>query len=556
MANSFLESVDADDRRVALRDRAVQIGRHPSNDIVLQDDLASRYHCVVEPADRGAFRVRDLGSRNGTYANNQKVSDHVLASGDVIKVGSHEFRFRVVEKPANRELERTRTGGSSANGASAPRYAAPAAASQGPGNEWVRNLVETIDKLPEDSTLDHHAITVIDAAGQTSKALQGKAPGAVAAKLCLLLAARSRATDIHIEPKENATLVRVRVDGQMVTIGHIPSDVSRLMLGLVRTACHIKETGRDAIMDGHFSARFGERRVDYRASFTPAMQGQKLVLRVLDLRNSPCAIAELGLNPHMLGRVRSVCDASQGMVLVSGPTGSGKTTTLYNCMRTIDREQRNVITIEDPVEYALEGVTQIPVDDQHGKDFNALLRSVLRQDPDVILVGEIRDEETARTAMRAAMTGHLVFSTVHAKDTISSIFRLLDLGVEPFLVANSMNLVVAQRLVRSLCPECKQKMTLKPGIATKMGRYAQGVSHTYGPVGCERCLKTGFNGRQAVFEMLEFNDELRDVVLNKPSIQAMKEAIAGDIFTTLQQSGWQLAVQGQTSLDEVERTVG
>ena len=553
MANSFLESVDAEDRRVALRDRAVQIGRHPSNDIVLQDDLASRYHCVVEPADKGAFRVRDLGSRNGTYANNQKVNDHVLASGDVIKVGTHEFRFRVVERPARNELERTRTG-SAAPSRTAP-VAFPGEDLAGASTEWVRELAETIDQLPDDRTLDHHAISVIDASGQVSQALQGKAPGSVAAKLCLLLAARSRATDIHIEPKENSVVLRIRVDGQMITITRIPIDVGRLMLGLIRTACHIKETGRDAIMDGHFSARFGDRRVDYRASFTPAMQGQKLVLRVLDLRNSPCALAELGFNAHMLERIRSVCAASQGMVLVSGPTGSGKTTTLYNCMRAIDREQRNVITIEDPVEYALDGVTQIPVDDQHGKDFNALLRSVLRQDPDVILVGEIRDEETARTAMRAAMTGHLVFSTVHAKDTISSIFRLLDLGVEPFLVANSMNLVVAQRLVRSLCQECKQPLTLKPGVATKMGRYAQGVSHTYGPVGCERCLKTGYVGRQAVFEMLDFNDDLRDVVLNQPTIQAMKEAIAGEIFTSLQQSGWQLAVRGLTSLEEVERTV-
>ncbi len=551
MPNRFLESADAADRRVALRERAVQIGRHPSNDIVLEDDLASRYHCVIEPADSGHFRVRDLGSRNGTSVNNEKVSDRVLDSGDVIKVGSHEFRYRVVEKPANDEMNRTRTGGQSRG----PRFSAAGGAAAG-GNEWVRNLVETIDKLPEDNTLEHHNISVIDAAGQVSKALQGKAPGAVAAKLSLLLAARSRATDIHIEPKEDAAVIRIRVDGQMITITKFPTDVARLMLGLVRTACHIKETGREAIMDGHFSARFADRRVDYRASFTPAMQGQKLVLRILDLRHSPQSLSELGFTPHMLQRIRGVCEASQGMVLVSGPTGSGKTTTLYNCMRAIDREQRNVITIEDPVEYALEGVTQIPVDDQHGKDFNALLRSVLRQDPDVILVGEIRDEETARTAMRAAMTGHLVFSTVHAKDTISSIFRLLDLGVEPFLVANSMNLVVAQRLVRSLCQSCKQEVTLKPAVATKMGRYAQGVSKTSAPVGCDRCLKTGFIGREAVFEMLDFNDELRDVVLNKPTIQAMKEAIAGDIFTTLQQSGWQLAVKGRTSLEEVERTVG
>jgi general secretion pathway protein E len=541
---SFLESVDASDRRVALRNRAVQIGRHPSNDIVLKDDLASRYHCVIEPAESG-FRVRDLGSRNGTNVNDEKVADRILKTGDVIRVGTHEFRFRTEAAASNGESMRTRTG--------AP-LTTPKLRKTGP--DWVKALVATVDQLPEDRGLDHKNVVVIDARGQRSTALQGTSAGAVAAKLSLVLAARSRATDIHIEPKEEFSVLRIRVDGQMVTIAELPHDVTRLVLGLFRTACHIRETGREAITDGHFSARFGERKVDYRASFTPSIHGQKLVLRVLDLRHSPKSLRELGLSPHMLQRVEGVCESTQGMVLVCGPTGSGKTTTLYNCMRAIDREARNVITIEDPVEYSLEGVTQIPVDDQQGKDFSNVLRSVLRQDPDVILVGEIRDEETARTAMRAAMTGHLVFSTVHAKDTISSVFRLLDLGVEPFLVANSLNLVLAQRLVRSLCPECKQAMPLKPGVATKMGRYAQGVSKTFGPVGCSRCLKTGFQGRQAIYELLEFNDELRDVVLNNPTIQAMKQAIAGDIFTTLEQSGWQLAVKGDTSLQEVERATG
>lgn len=527
---------------MALRDRTVQIGRHPSNDIVLEDDLASRYHCVIEPAADGSFRVRDLGSRNGTNVNDEPVSEKGLASGDVIRVGGHEFRFRVVERPT--AGERTKTG----DPVSAPNL-------RRAGVEWVRAIVETIDHLPEDRTLDLQRVGLIDARGQTSTVLAGKAPGAVAAKLSLLLAARARATDIHIEPKEDGANLRLRVDGQMLTVTEFPKDVAGLMLGLFRTACQLRDTARDAIMDGHFSARFGDHRVDYRASFTPAVQGQKLVLRVLDLHNAPGSLHELGFSPYMLEKVTRVCNASAGMVLVCGPTGSGKTTTLYNCMRAINRENRNVITIEDPVEYALDGVTQIPVDDQQGKDFNALLRSVLRQDPDVILVGEIRDEETARTAMRAAMTGHLVFSTVHAKDSISAIFRLLDLGVEPFLVANSMNLVIAQRLVRSLCDACKQALRLPPGVATKMGRYAQGVTKTYGPVGCERCLKTGYLGRQAVYEMLDFNDELRDVVLNKPTIQAMKQAIAGDVFTSLVESGWQLAVKGQTSLAEVDRTV-
>ncbi|MEC9373974.1 MAG: ATPase, T2SS/T4P/T4SS family, partial [Planctomycetota bacterium] len=234
----------------------------------------------------------------------------------------------------------------------------------------------------------------------------------------------------------------------------------------------------------------------------------------------------------------------------------GKTTTLYNCMRGIDTTRRNVITIEDPVEYQIEGITQIPADHDRGNTFNSLLRSVLRQDPDVILLGEIRDEETARTAMQAAMTGHLVFSTLHARDTIGSVFRLLDLGVERYLVANSLNLVLAQRLIRLLCEHCKRASPMTPAVANRMGRYGSGIREVYSATGCKRCLSTGYRGRQAIFELLDFNDELRDVVLREPSIQAMRKVIEQGLFTTLGQSGWQLVGKGQTSVEEVERVTG
>jgi general secretion pathway protein E len=252
-------------------------------------------------------------------------------------------------------------------------------------------------------------------------------------------------------------------------------------------------------------------------------------------------------------RLRKVCEQDSGLILTCGPTGSGKTTTLYNCLRSIDRVSRNVITIEDPVEYQVEHVTQIPIDEHKGNTFGTMLRSVLRQDPDVILVGEIRDQETARTAMQAAMTGHLVFSSVHAKESIVAIFRLLDLNVEPYLVANSLNLVLAQRLVRLLCPNCKQPHPVPPGVATRMGRHLMGKTHTFAATGCSKCLRTGFRGRRAIFELLDFNDELRDMVLSNPSITGMKRIIEQGLFTTLQQFGWRLVAEGVTSIDEVER---
>jgi len=241
------------------------------------------------------------------------------------------------------------------------------------------------------------------------------------------------------------------------------------------------------------------------------------------------------------------------MTLVCGPTGSGKTTTLYNALREVDRNRRNVVTIEDPVEYTLEGVTQIPV----GKStFGELLRSVLRQDPDVILVGEIRDDETSRVAMQAAMTGHVVFSTIHSKDTIGSIFRLIDLGVEPYLVANSLDVVLAQRLVRTLCDFCKRPVRVTPGQATRIGRYLEGKSEVFAATGCAKCLRTGFTSRKAIFEMLVMNDELRDIVLTTPSIQKIKKIVEQGVFTSLQQSGWLMAARGETTLDEIERVTG
>jgi len=522
--------------QAVLPDRPVAIGRHPDNDIVIQDELASRFHCVVEPNGGQGFRVRDLGSRNGTYLNEEQITDHELRPGDSFRVGEHVFMLDVDKRGLKSKVE--------------------SETSNGQDKRWVAELVRLIETLPPKAINATETVALRDARGTTTNALSASAPGPAAIRLLLIAATKARATDVHIEPKGDDYLVRFRVDGTMVAIVRLPRQVGDVGLGLIRTACLLRQAGREAVQDGHFSATVGSRRIDYRASFTPSISGQKLVLRILDLHETPRSLAEIGLSEYMFRRIQGVCSQDAGMILVCGPTGSGKTTTLYNCMREIDAEQRNVITIEDPVEYSVEGITQIPIDEDQGNSFNNLLRSVLRQDPDVILVGEIRDEETARTGMRAAMTGHLVFSTLHARDTIGSIFRLLDLGVEPYLVANSLNLVLAQRLVRLLCEHCKRPAPLAPAQSTKMGRYGEGVSEVFTPVGCKRCLKTGYRGRQAIFELLDFNDDLRDVVLNSPTIAGMRKIIEQGLFTTLQQSGWQLVAKGLTSVEEVEQVTG
>jgi len=517
---------------IPIEGRSVTIGRHPDNVVPLQDELLSRFHCVVEPNGAG-LKVRDLGSRNGTKVNGVKVTDAELNPGDILRIGSHEF---VVEAEAT--LKERQADARARAGASQPA--------------WAVDLRELIELLPPKGGVDE-PVSLVDSRGKPTMALASEAPGPVALRLLLIAASKSRATDIHCEPKGDHFHVRMRVDGQMVDITDLPNSVGETAMGVVKTACQFQPTSRETVLDGNMSARFQGRRIDYRISFTPSMHGQKLVVRILDARDSPKSLAEVDLPPYMYERAKRICQQDAGMFMVCGPTGSGKTTTLYNALREIDRTTKNVVTIEDPIEYHLEGVTQIPADDRKGNTFGALLRSVLRQDPDVILVGEIRDEETARTAMQAAMTGHLVFSTVHAKDTIASVFRLLDLKVEPYLIANSLEVVLAQRLVRLLCENCKREVPVTPAQATRMGRFLEGQKKVYVATGCAQCLRTGYRGRRAIFELLDFTDELRDVILGEATISAMRKVIESGLFTTLVQSGWQLVARGVTTLEEVDR---
>lgn len=542
MASYYLKPIRGSAAMIRLGKEPVTIGRHPDNTIPIADDLASRFHCAVEPDGVGGWSVRDLGSRNGTKVNDQRVKEVRLNPGDVLRIGAHEFVMA-------EDSESDRAGLIE----SAEDNAMPDEEKE--DKSWVAELIEVIEALPpKDMAIE--SLTIVEASGRPSAALAGSSDGPAAVRLLLQLASKSRATDIHIEPKADAYHLRLRVDGQMVSIGTLPGRVGELVYGLVKTACQMRSAARDAVQEGHFSAKFTDRRVEYRVSFTPSVYGQKLVLRVLDDRALPKSIHDLGMAGYMTDRLKRITSQDHGLLLVAGPTGSGKTTTLYTALRDIDRESRNVVTIEDPVEYQISNVTQIPIDESKGNNFGALLRSVLRQDPDVILVGEIRDEETARTAMQAAMTGHLVFSTVHAKDTISATFRLLDLKVEPYLVANALDLVLGQRLVRVLCDNCKRGAPISPGQATRLGRFIAGKKEMFVATGCPRCLKTGYRGRRAIYELLDFNDELRDVILKEPTIAAMKKVIEQGLFTTLAQFGWKLVAEGITTLEEVDKVAG
>ncbi len=553
-------------RRITLEAEPIVVGRHPECGVHASDERLSRRHCRIERHGEG-FRVVDLGSRNGTKLNGVRVSEKALRSGDRIEIGGLAIEY--IDPEEALPTRKRQTPDFAAAAAEVARKAYDKATldvdlKEIVGNaktDYERQLLDIIEGSP-DRSFESEQIGLVDSRGVTLHASAdagGEGEGAESVRvfrMLLLACFRARATDIHVEPRGDTSVVRLRVDGYMLTAVELSSAIARRVYGIVKLLCEIDTSQKPAVQDGHFSVSVPGRRVDYRVSFTPSVHGQKLVIRVLDGSNAPNRLHELGLVPWMYEKLRRIATRDAGMLLACGPTGSGKTTTLYSCLREIDVEQRNAITIEDPVEYELPGATQIPIDAKQGHTFANILRSVLRQDPDVIFLGEIRDIETANVAMQAAMTGHLVYSTVHAKDTISAIFRLLDLGVEQYLVANAVNMIIAQRLIRMLCVACRRSVRATPAQSLKMGQLLAGVPEIQVPQGCAECLETGFHGRRALFELLEFTDPLRDVVLKNPTIQGIREVLASNHFTTLQQFGFQLVAQGHTSYDEVERVAG
>ena len=568
MSDPYLDIQSSDGaRKLPITDKPITIGRHPTNVVCLPDGMASRYHAVIEKGQDG-LRVRDLDSSNGTKVNGQVVKTWRLGDGDVVQIGKSTL---TVHAPSMAPAPKTKA-----------KVAVPAPddddyevevvevdedeAQQAPGGAGYEALLQRMADSLTDKKFGEDDIALVNArgalahpskpAGANNKKRQQEPRDIVAIfKLMLLICFRTRASDIHIEPKQDDYSVRIRADGSMVDVVRLPKDVGIRVTSMIKILCDIDIAQKGIVQEGHYSARVPDRRVDYRVSFAPAMFGQKCVIRILDTANTPYHVWDLQLPEWMFEEIQKAMKADSGMFLVCGPTGSGKTSTLYAVIRDIDVSERNVVTIEDPVEIQLDGVTQIPVNDAQGNSFSALLRSVLRQDPDAILVGEVRDPETARIALQAAITGHLVFSTVHSKDTIGTIFRLLDLGVEPYLVSSGLQLVLAQRLVRKLCPACRIATKPTPDIIGRMGKAGEGIDKIYSPRGCPKCVGTGFMGRRGVFELLTVNEEMREIIMKSPSVAEIMKTLSATKFVKLAQSGYQLVAEGITSLDEIERSM-
>ncbi|MCA9048969.1 MAG: Flp pilus assembly complex ATPase component TadA [Planctomycetaceae bacterium] len=372
--------------------------------------------------------------------------------------------------------------------------------------------------------------------------------------LLTLIAFQSKTTDIHCEPTPTGTEIRMRIDGTLVPLVEISKTAIQRMFGVIKVLCQIQLGGKMDVQEGSYSSVAPGRRADFRISFTPSVHGQKLAIRVLDANNSPQTLKQLGLPPAFVKTISSVMKQNAGMVLMCGPTGSGKTTTLYSMLRSVDFRTRNVMTLEDPVEYQIDGITQINIDSEHGKSFSDMLPALLRQDPDVLLIGEIRDAESAKIAMQATMTGHLVLSTVHAPDTLSTLHRLLDLNADPNMVAAALDLIMSQRLLRTLCDDCKRRRRPDKEDARKLGNMLRDA--VYDPGGCRKCLGTGYAGRRAIFELLDVKKQVGDAIHGNPNIVQLRKAVQGTSFQTLRQNGYSLVARGVTTYDEVDRVIG
>jgi len=383
----------------------------------------------------------------------------------------------------------------------------------------------------------------------------------------VISAVRLRASDIHVEPKEKEARLRFRIDGVLQDVATFDRQGWALILSRVKVMARLKLNVRDVPQDGSFVLRIGDETYDMRLSTLPGGTGENIVIRLLDRRAEAAEIAALGMKPRDLDVVMRELKRVNGMILITGPTGSGKTTTLASFLREVNNAELKIITLEDPIEYRIPGVEQTQVDADAGYSFAIGLRSILRQDPDMIMVGEMRDVETAETAVHAALTGHLVFSTLHTNDAAGAIPRLVDMGIKPYVLAPSLNLVIAQRLVRVLCPSCAQEYEPDETVRTRIIAAMKGVREDiFNPnilqdaslrfaraVGCGACANTGYRGRLGAFEIFPVQDTMKELILSGASSQDIQRVALEGGMTTIAQDGYLKVIDRKTTLEEVER---
>jgi type II secretory ATPase GspE/PulE/Tfp pilus assembly ATPase PilB-like protein len=386
-------------------------------------------------------------------------------------------------------------------------------------------------------------------------------------------AVQRRATDIHLEPSREEMTVRLRIDGIMRASSPFSRAIGDSVLNIFKVLAALDITEKRKPQDGSFTAEVqvedddnrGKRRIDFRVATAGSVIGEKMVMRLLDGASAVASLGQVGMRERTREEIRRIVHQPHGMLIVCGPTGSGKSTTLYACLSEIDRYQKNVITLENPVEYQIENVTQIEINPKAGKTFASELRSILRQDPNVIYIGEIRDQETAEIACQAAQTGHMVFTTLHANDTPTALQRLVDLGVKPALAASAVSAVLGQRLVRVLCPKCKKKYKPDADKLRKLNLPADKIKHFYSPSNptdegetkgvpeCPYCGDAGYRGRTGVFELLVINDKIRELIRDGLNVDAIRQEAIKSGMRPLYEDGLRQVIEGETSIQELLR---
>ena len=379
-----------------------------------------------------------------------------------------------------------------------------------------------------------------------------EAPVIKLANLIIVQAIKDRASDIHVEPFEKTVRLRYRIDGSLVDVTPPPKNMQVALASRLKIMSNLDIAERRLPQDGRMRVRVGGRDIDLRVSFMPTVHGEKCVLRILDKSNLSASLDKLGLDQDTFRRFKAAVDAPHGLILVTGPTGSGKTTTLYSALNELNNPEYNIITVEDPVEFQIPGINQVPTKKEIGLTFANALRSILRQDPDIVMIGEIRDQETAEIAVEAALTGHQVLSTMHCNDAPGAIARLDDMGIAPFLISSSVILAAAQRLMRRVCSVCKEPVTYPPKMYEDLGidpAFFEGVP-LYRGRGCERCKNTGYSGRIAIIEVMTVTDEIRKLVIQRASAHEIGKVAIALGMQTLRMAALNKVREGVSTLEQ------
>ena len=426
-------------------------------------------------------------------------------------------------------------------------------------------LSEAIDRFHRlDSEVDEVAQIAAEELGDDDEALAPEAvedaPIVKFVNLLIAQAVADRASDIHVEPTESDLRIRFRVDGVLHEVMHSPRSIQGGVISRLKVMADINIAERRIPQDGRISLNVAGKAIDLRVATLPTVYGEKVVMRILDKTRAQLSLADLGFHPAVLPRFEACFRKPYGTILVTGPTGSGKSTTLYATLNVLNSPDKNVITVEDPVEYRLPGVNQVQVNPKAGLTFASALRSILRSDPDIVLVGEIRDRETATIAVEASLTGHLVLSTLHTNDASSTPMRMVEMGVEPFLVVSALDCVVAQRLARKLCDRCREEYEPTHAELTEAGwpaalLKAEGPPSLYRAVGCAACSRTGYRGRLAVHEVMVMSEEISRMVVERYSSDDIKKTALAQGMLTLREDGLVKVAQGKTTLEELFRVI-